>query len=504
MSISLDGELSMDDLVDLACEGVEAELSDEVRARVKEGRNTLEELIDETDRPIYGVTTGFGDLVREEIPEEKRRDLQGNLIKSHSAGVGDPLSEETVRAIIALRVNSLGRGNSGIRLSVLEQLVELLNEGVTPYVPEKGSLGASGDLIPLAHVASILIGEGRAYYEGELLPAQKALGRAGIDEIALREKEGLALINGTQAMSAVLALGIPEIRKLVRYADVVGGLTTFILGGNFAQYDSRIYELRPYESQAQVAKNLRKLTEYDPENYCPSNVQDPYSIRCAPQVHGSVRMALSHLSEVVKTEINSVTDNPLIFNNPKAVVSGGNFHGEPLALAADYMKIGLSELASISERRVNRLLHPELNGDLPAYLAEDPGTNSGFMLAQYTSASLVSENKSLASPASVDSIPVSGDQEDHVSMGMHGAKALENIIKNVRKALSVELISACQAQEFAELALTEPLKDIYRLVREDIPPVNEDRELSTLINRGSELLKKGGFLEEISEKYGIS
>ncbi|MFW6190415.1 MAG: histidine ammonia-lyase [Candidatus Bipolaricaulota bacterium] len=504
MSIRLDGELSMNGLVDIAREGAEAELNDEIRGRVKESRNALEELMDETDRPIYGINTGFGDLVREEIPEEKRRDLQENLVKSHSAGVGDPLSEETVRAIIALRANSLGRGNSGIRLVVLERLVELLNSGVTPYVPKKGSLGASGDLIPLAHIASVLIGEGEAYYEGELLPAREALDRAGIDEITLREKEGLALINGTQAMSAVLALGISEIKKLVKYADIVGGLTTFILGGNFAQYDSRIYELRPYESQARVAKNLRKLTEYDPENYRPINVQDPYSIRCIPQVHGRVRMALGHVSEVIKTEINSVTDNPLVFSNPKAVVSGGNFHGEPLALAADYMKIGLSELASISERRVNRLLHPELNGDLPAYLAENPGTNSGFMLAQYTSASLVSENKSLASPASVDSIPVSGDQEDHVSMGMHGARSLKDIIENVRQGLSVELISACQAQEFAELTLAEPLKDLYRLVREDIPPINEDRELSSLINRGAELLKEKGFLEEISEKYGIS
>ncbi|MCF7890226.1 histidine ammonia-lyase [Candidatus Bipolaricaulota bacterium] len=504
MKVRLNGELSINDLVDLAREGAEAELGREVRTRVKEGRKTLGALMDETDRPIYGVTTGFGDLVSEEIPEEKRRKLQKNLIKSHSAGVGDPLSEETVRAIIALRVNSLGRGNSGIRLEVLEQLVELLNKGVTPRVPEKGSLGASGDLIPLAHVASVLIGEGEAYFEEELLPAGEALDRAGIDEIELREKEGLALINGTQAMTSVMALAISKIRKLVKYADIVGGLTTFILGGNFAQYDSRIYDLRPHESQAQVARNLRKLTDYDPEDYCPINVQDPYSIRCMPQVHGSVRTALGHVSEVVKTEMNSVTDNPLIFSNPKAVVSGGNFHGEPLALAADYMKIGLSELASISERRVNRLLHPGLNGDLPAYLAEDPGTNSGFMLAQYTSASLVAENKNLASPASVDSIPVSGDQEDHVSMGMHGAKALEDIIKNVRGALSVELISACQAQEFADRTLTEPLADFYNLVREDVPPVYEDRELSSLINSGSELLKDDGFLGKVSEKYGLS
>ncbi len=482
MTISLDAKLSIDDLVDLACNGAKAELGDKVRSRVEKGRRTLEELMDQSDRPIYGVTTGFGDLVSEEIPVDKRRDLQENLIRSHSAGVGDPLSKETVRAIISLRVNSLGRGNSGIRLVILEKLVEFLNKGVTPYVPGKGSLGASGDLIPLAHLASVLIGEGRAYFEGELLPAWEALDRAGIDDINLKEKEGLALINGTQAMSAIMALEISQIRELVKYADIVGGLTTFILGGNFAQYDSRICELRPYESQSRVAKNLRTLTDYDPENYCPVNVQDPYSMRCIPQVHGSVRTALNHVSEVVRTEVNSVTDNPLVFNNPKSVVSGGNFHGEPLALTADYMKIALSELASISERRVNRLLHPDLNGDLPAFLAKNPGTNSGLMLAQYTSASLVSENKNLASPASVDSIPVSGDQEDHVSMGMHGAKTLQEITNNVREALSVELISACQAQEFADLTLTEPLDDFYRLVREDIPPVGVNYLLDRLIS----------------------
>jgi histidine ammonia-lyase len=504
MSVRLDGNLSIDDLVDLSCHGEEVELGDEVRSRVKEGRATLEELMDRTDDPIYGVTTGFGDLVREEIPEEKRQELQENLIKSHSAGVGDPLSRETVRAIIGLRANSLGRGNSGIRLVVLERLVKLLNGGVTPYVPGKGSLGASGDLIPLAHVASVLIGEGKAYFDGELFSAKEALNRAGMNGIGLKEKEGLALINGTQAMAAVIALGISEIRKLVKYADIVGGLTTFILGGNFAQYDSRIYELRPYEGQARVAKNLRTLTGYDPENYCPVNVQDPYSIRCMPQVHGSVRTALDHVSEVVTTEINSVTDNPLIFNDPKAVISGGNFHGEPLALTADYMKIALSELASISERRVNRLLHPKLNGDLPAYLAEDPGTNSGLMLAQYTSASLVSENKNLASPASVDSIPVSGDQEDHVSMGMHSAKSLQKVTENVRDALAVELVTACQAQEFAGLDLTEPLRDFYELVRKEVPAADEDRELSSLIDRGAELLRGKAFLEDLGEEHGIS
>lgn len=503
MPVSLDGKITINDLVSVARKGTKVGLSDEVRSRVERNRAALEKVISDTDGPIYGVTTGFGDLVSEEIPEELRCQLQLNLIRSHSAGVGEPLAPETVRGIIALRANSLGRGYSGIRFVVLKRLTQLLNKEISPYVPEKGSLGASGDLIPLAHIASVLLGEGRAYYGGELLPAEKALNRAGIQKLELREKEGLALINGTQAMTALLALGIFEVEKLLKYADLIGGMTTYVLGGNFAQYDSKIYEIRPYPGQKQVAKNMRTLTGYDSSSYCPINVQDPYSIRCIPQVHGSIRGSLSHVTGVVEIEINSVTDNPLIFDGDGSVISGGNFHGEPLALAADYLKIGLSELGNMSERRVNRLLHPDLNGDLPAFLTRNPGTNSGLMLAQYTSAALVSENKNLAYPSSVDSIPVSGDQEDHVSMGMHGAEDLRKMIDNVRKVLAVELIGACQAQEFKNRNLTKPLRDFYHLVREEIPAVEEDRELSTLIENAAEFLKEEEFLQEVCEKYGI-
>ncbi|MBS3814228.1 aromatic amino acid lyase, partial [Candidatus Bipolaricaulota bacterium] len=327
MTTTLDGNLTIEDLAEVASGETEVELGDEVRSRVKKNRSTLEKITTETDRPVYGVTTGFGDLVSEEIPREKRRQLQVNLLKSHSAGVGEPLSPEAVRGIIALRVNSLGRGYSGVRLVVLERLVQLLNKDVVPYVPNKGSLGASGDLIPLAHVASVLLGEGKAYFEGELLSGDEALKRADIDELVLHEKEGLALINGTQAMSSIVGLGIHESSKLLKYADLIGAMTAFILGGNFAQYDSRIYELRPFTGQSQVARNLRILTDYDAENYQPRNVQDPYSIRCIPQVHGSVRTALSHVRGIVETEMNSVTDNPLIFDRSGAVISGGNFHG---------------------------------------------------------------------------------------------------------------------------------------------------------------------------------
>lgn len=503
MTVNLAGDLTLDGFVAVAREGAEVELSEKVKTRVKDNRRTLEEAMKDTDRPIYGVTTGFGDLVSEKIPREERRQLQVNLIRSHSAGVGEPLPTEVVRGIIALRANSLGRGYSGIRLVVLERLAELLNKGVTPYVPQKGSLGASGDLIPLAHVGSALIGEGKAYYDGALLSAEEALDRAGIGEIKLREKEGLALINGTQAMTSVMALGTYDTTKLLKYADIIGGLTAFTLGGNFAQFDSRIYELRPYTGQEKVASNLRVLTEYDPESYSSDNVQDPYSLRCIPQVHGSVRTAHEHAREVLSTEINSVTDNPLIFDGSRDVISGGNFHGEPIALAADYLKLALSELGNISERRVNRLLHPKLNGKLPDFLAENPGTNSGLMMAQYTSAALASENKCLASPASVDSIPVSGDQEDHVSMGMHGAEDLRAVTENLRKELAVELITACQAREFTEEPLTEPLEDVYRRVREAVPPVDGDRELSSLIGKASDLLRNADYLERFTRRYGL-
>lgn len=503
MTVHLDGKLSIEDFVAVARGGAEVGLGSEVRSRVKDNRSTLEQVMSETDSPIYGVTTGFGDLVSEEIPPEERRQLQKNLIRSHSAGVGEPLPVEVVRGIITLRLNSLGRGYSGARLVVMERLVEMLNKNVIPYVPGKGSLGASGDLIPLAHVASVLIGEGEAYYEGEILPAKKALNRAGINEVRLHEKEGLALINGTQAMTSIAALGIAEVVKLLKYADIIGGMTAFILGGNFSQYDSRIYELRPHAGQSQVANNLRILTDYDPDSYRPRNVQDPYSIRCIPQVHGSVRDAHGHAKDLVKTEMNSVTDNPLIFNQSGVVISGGNFHGEPVALAADYLKIALTELGNISERRVNRLLHPKLNGELPAFLAENPGTNSGLMMAQYTSAALASENKTLASPATVDSIPVSGDQEDHVSMGMHGAGNLNQVIENVGEILAVEMIGACQAQEFKNRELTEPLERFYRFVRSEVPPVEQDRELTSLIEKGSVLVKDDRFLKRISDEFGI-
>lgn len=504
MAVNLDGSLTIDEVVSIARGESEVKLGEGVRSRVVENRKSLEKVIAETERPVYGVTTGFGDLVSEEIPEEKRRQLQVNLLRSHSAGVGKPLSEETVRGQIALRANSLARGYSGVRLKLLEGLVGLLNEGVVPYVPSKGSVGASGDLIPLAHAASVLIGEGQAYYEGELLSGERALKRAGLEPVELREKEGLALINGTQAMTALAVISAYEAGKLVRLADVIAGLTAYIVGGNFAQYDSRIYDLRPHEDQKRVASNLRTLLDYEPSNYRPKNVQDPYSIRCVPQVHGGARSALGHALEVLRTEINSVTDNPLVFNGSDSVISGGNFHGEPVALASDYLGIALTELGNISERRINRVLHPDLNGDLPAFLAEDPGTNSGFMLAQYTSAALASENKSLASPASVDSIPVSGDQEDHVSMGMHAADNLEDIVENVRNMLGAELLVAAQARDAKDLDLTPPLSDLYDSVREVVPAVEQDRELSTLIGKTAELLEDGELIDGLLDEYKIS
>lgn len=503
MAINLDGNLSIEDLVQVARNEEKVSLGEEVRNRVAKNRQTLEELVKSSQEPIYGVTTGFGDLVKEEISRNHLRQLQLNLIRSHSAGVGEPLNDDIVRGIMALRANSLGMGYSGVRLRVIETLVDLLNKNVIPYVPSKGSLGASGDLIPLAHLASVLIGEGKATYEGELLPGKEALERAGLKRLQLKEKEGLALINGTQAMASVMGLALYKAEKLVKFADVIGGMSTFIVGGNFAQFDSRIYELRPYTEQKTVASNFRTLTGYNPDNYHPQKVQDPYSIRCIPQVHGSTRATCNHGREVLETEINSVTDNPLIFDKTERIISGGNFHGEPVALATDYVKLGLSELGSISERRVNRLLHPDLNGDLPDFLAKNPGTNNGLMLAQYTGTALASENKNLSFPSSIDSIPVSGDQEDHVSMGMNAALNLHQVVDNVRNILAVELLSTCQAQEYKNSDLTPPLKKLYLRVREEIPAIAEDRELASLIEKAAELLKEDEFLNEFSREYGI-
>lgn len=502
-TIFLDGKgLTISEVSKVGTGDAEVQLTDSAKDEIKEGRRALKQAVRESEDSLYGITTGFGHLVNEDVDPGKRRQLQENLIRSHSSGVGDSFPREIVRAAMVLRINSLARGNSGIRLRVVRRMVQMLNEDVVPLVPRLGSLGASGDLAPLAHLASVLSGFGRAEFEGEVYNGEEALSMAGIEPVELRQKEGLALINGTQFMAGSLCISIAIMNRLLTLADVVGAFTVAVLGGNEAQFDRRIQNLRPFPGQKKVARNIRNLVGYARGEGRSDTVQDAYSIRCIPQVHGAVRTLTEHVSEILRVEINSVTDNPLIFTEPLTVLSGGNFHGEPIAFGADYLKLGLVELGTISERRINRLLHPDLNGDLPPFLTDNPGVNSGYMMAQYTAASLVSENRSLASPASIDSIPVSGDQEDHVSMGMTAVTPLAQMIENLSYVISIELLVDSQAQDFRSDPLSPPLEKLFDKVRERVPFLEEDSFLHKFIERTHSILQEEGILAMIEKECG--
>lgn len=498
-------DLSLEEVVKVAKKDFPVELTEEVKTAIQANRKSLEDMINQSKQPLYGITTGFGQLVDKKIPENLREQLQENLINSHSAGVGERFPNEIVRAALLLRVNSLARGFSGVRLKVVTTIIKMLNKGVHPYVPEKGSVGASGDLAPLAHMASVLIGEGKASYKGNLLSGEEAMHKAGIPPLELKEKEGLALINGTQFMTSILALVSRDFKGLVRISDLIGALSFNVLGGNTKEFKVRVQKLRPYPEIIKVAENLRSLTGSQGNNGPDKSVQDPYSLRCIPQVHGSVRMALNHVLDILKIEMNSVTDNPLVFSNPEEVLTGGNFHGEPLAMAADYLKIASTEMGSISERRTNQLLHPSLNGDLPSFLAENPGVESGLMLPQYTAASLVSENKTLAHPDSVDSIPVSGDQEDHVSMGVNSVRHLEECVENLKYILSVELLAASRGATHRYDNLSKPQEKIVSLVKEVVPFLETETEkLSRHIDDMYELIDSSeNWLSRLGEQYNI-
>ena len=478
-------------------------LTEEARDKVVKSRNTLEKLVEESEEPIYGVTTGFGKLVDRQIEPENRKKLQENLIKSHSAGLGEPLSRKAVDTAILIRVSSLCSGYSGIRLELADSLVKLLNSEVTPFIPKRGSLGASGDLAPLAHVASVLIGNGKAFWRKELLTGSQALEKAGLEPVELIEKEGLALINGTPFMTSIIALVYIELKKLMKTADIISSLTAHVLNSNFSPFDKKIHDTRPYPTQSCVAKNIRKLWGEKRTYSGSKNIQDAYSIRCIPQVHGAARLAVNHLKEILSTELRSSTDNPLVFQNPPSVLSGGNFHGEPLALGADYATIALTEMSNISERRINRTLNPQLNNELPPFLSPNPGLNSGYMMAHYSVASLVSENRTLCMPSSADNISVSADQEDHVSMGMNSALNLRKVANNLKQILAVELLSACQAQEFKEDSLPPILNICYETVRKKVPAIREDVELRPLMKEGYRLIDEHKCLESIEGELNL-
>ncbi len=455
-------------------------------------------------QPIYGINTGFGLLSETSISAESVADLQRNLILSHSCGVGEPFSGEVVKAMIILRANALMKGYSGIRPEVIRLLVELVNQNVTPVIPSQGSVGASGDLVPLAHMSAVLLGEGQAYYQDQLYPGARALERAGLTPVILEAKEGLALINGTQAMTAQGVLALYDSDILMKTADITSSMTMEALCGIPNALDERVHMVRPHQGQVDTAANLRKLLAGSDLVYRQEHerVQDAYSLRCIPQVHGASKDAYRYVERVLNTEINSVTDNPILFPEDGDVISAGNFHGQPVALSLDFLGIALAELGNIAERRVERLVNPQLSG-LPPFLSEASGLNSGYMIVQYTAAALVSENKVLAHPASVDSIPTSANQEDHVSMGSIAARKVLNILANVQNILAIELLCACQALEFRDRSRLAPTtKAIYELVRANVPPLKSDRYLEPEIQVVRELIVSGKALKVVEDIIG--
>ncbi|MBE3574181.1 MAG: histidine ammonia-lyase [Firmicutes bacterium] len=472
--------------------------------RVERARSFVEQLVQE-GRVVYGVTTGFGKFSEVVIPPEQVRALQRNLLRSHACGVGPELGEEVVRAMLLLRLNALMKGYSGVRPRLCHLLTEMLNRGVQPVVPSQGSVGASGDLVPLAHLALVCQGEGEAFFQGRRLPGREALALAGLEPLELEAKEGLALINGTQAMTAIGCLVALDGGRLAQVADVAAAMSLEALRGTLSAFSPRLMEVRPHPGQAQVAANVRRICAESQiiasHRFC-SRVQDAYSLRCVPQVHGASRDALQHVRQVLEREINAATDNPLLFVDNGEALSGGNFHGQPVALALEYLGMALAELADISERRLERLLNPALSG-LPAFLSPHGGLHSGLMISQYTAAALVSENKVLAHPAVVDSIPTSAGQEDHVSMGNISARKAAAIAGNVEAVLAIELIAAAQALDF--LAPRRPglgTRAAWECLRAEIPHLEEDQVLAPWVERARGLIRSGRLLAAVQKAAG--
>jgi histidine ammonia-lyase len=493
MGTTIDGRhLSIEEIVRVARGFENVSLAHDCYEPMERSRAVVEDCV-RRGEPVYGVNTGFGKFSSVRIADDDVRRLQRNLIVSCCTGVGDPFATEVVRAMLLLRANSLASGRSGVRPRLVEALVELLNKRVHPIVPTQGSVGSSGDLAPLAHMTAVLLGRGEAEYGGERLPGAEALARAGMEPLVLEAKEGLSFVNGTQAMTAVAALAVADASVLVDTADLVGAMTAEALEAVPSAFDERLHASRPHSGQVTVAANLRRALRGSEliEQSQHGRVQDAYSVRCMPQVHGASRDALSYVRSVVETEINSVTDNPLVFSESGDIISGGNFHGQPIAIAMDFLGIALAELANISERRTERLVNPALSEGLPAFLVRAGGINDGFMVAQYTAAALVSENKSLAHPASVDSIPTSANQEDHVSMGTIAARQAQAILKNTQYVLAIEALCACQAIDLRDRAPAPAARQACDLIRQHVGFLEEDRELAPDIEQVWRLVAEG-------------
>lgn len=504
--VFIDGQsLTIEDVVNVSRNNYEVVITDEAIAKVKKARNLVDRLVDE-EKISYGITTGFGRFSDVAISREDSKLLQRNLIISHSCGVGNPLSEDIVRAIMLLRVNNLSKGYSGIRVETLNTLVDMINKGVHPIIPEKGSLGASGDLAPLSHMVLTMIGEGKAIYNGETMNSKDAMEKAGINIVEdLSSKEGLALINGTQVMTAVGLLTTYDSINLLKTADIAYGLTMEALNGITCAMDERVHNVRPHKGQINTAKNVLELLK-DSEMTSKQGeirVQDAYSLRCTPQIHGASKDAIEYVKNKINIEINSVTDNPIIFADKEDIISGGNFHGQPMALSFDFLGIALSEIANISERRLEKLVNPALNHGLPAFLVNHGGLNSGFMIVQYSAASLVSENKVLAHPASVDSIPSSANQEDHVSMGTIAARKAKEIMENARKVVAMEILGATQAIDLrGKRKLGIGTSVAYNIVREHTSFVEKDRVMYVEINAVEDIIKKNLLVEAVENALG--
>ena len=512
--IYVNGEnLTIDDVVKVARENAKASLTEEARRRVKRSREVLEGLVAQ-DQIIYGVNTGFGALSGVKISPNRIKKLQSNLVKSHSSGVGQPLTRQVVRALMLLRVNTLAKGYSGVRLEILETLLEMLNKGVHPVIPAKGSVGASGDLAPLSHMILVLLGEGEAEYQGKKMTGREAMERAGIKPVQLDFKEGIALNNGTQLMTATAALAIHDAEILTKTAEVATALALEALLGVSDAFSDKIQRVRPQVGQAVTARSIRKLIEGSKLVQTGTEAMekvhrphDPYSLRCAPQVLGASRDAIAYAKRVVEIEMNSATDNPLVFPEDETCLSGGNFHGQPISLAMDLAGMALAIIGNISERRTARLIDEKLNNGLPAFLVPSEATkglNSGLMTVQYTAAALASENKVLAHPACTDSIPTSADFEDFVSMGVTAAQKAVHILENVEYIVAIELLCATQAIEFrGPEKLGKGTRTAYFTLRKRIPMLKEDRALGSDIEEIRQIIRAGTILRKIGETSNI-
>jgi histidine ammonia-lyase len=506
-AIGLTGDaLTIADVWEVAVEGEVAAVSESAGERMRAARLLVDEVAHGDSHHTYGVNTGFGRFVSREIPEALTAELQLRLLRSHACGVGEPYPREIVRAALLLRANTLAKGYSGARVETAELLVECLNRGVLPRVPSRGSVGASGDLAPLAHLALPLVGEGEAEVDGELLPGREALARAGLAPIGLEAKEGLSLINGTQFMAAFGSLGVVRANRLAVAADVACALSLEALQGSRVAFGPEVQALRPLPGQAVSAANVLRLVEdsaiMEAHRWC-DRVQDAYSLRCAPQVHGAARDLLAYVEGTISVELNAATDNPLVLVDTGELVSNGNFHGQPLAFALDALAMAVSELASISERRTERLVNPTLSDGLPAFLTADGGLNSGFMIPQYVAASLVSESKALCHPASVDSIPTSAGQEDHVSMGNAAGLKAWQVLSNSEQTLAIELLAGCQAVEFlAPLAPGEGVAAAHAFVRRLSPRLLDDRALTRDVEAVADAIRDGSLEAAVEAEIG--